>query len=202
MALSQKEYFMEAINLKAMLRTEKLNKVRNAGFIPGVLNDSNTVSTSVQFETIALSKIIAKHGSNAKLWILLGDEKKFGFIKEVQKNFIDRKIIHIVIQLVSKDQEIKMQFPITFHGHVELEHRLLKLQVYKSEIEVTGKAELMPDEVVVDVSQKKAGESITITDFNLSPEIKTLDPENEIYAVVKAAKEEIVEAPEEVKPAK
>jgi len=120
---------MEEINLKAMPRTEKPNRVRNAGFIPGVLNDSNTVSTSVQFETVALSRIIAKHGSKAKLWILMDNEKKFGFIKEVQKNLIDGKIIHIVIQLVSKDQEIKMQFPITFRGHLDLEHKHLQLRL-------------------------------------------------------------------------
>ena len=192
---------MEEINLKAMPRTEKPNRVRNAGFIPGVLNDSNTVSTSVQFETVALSRIIAKHGSKAKLWILMDNEKKFGFIKEVQKNLIDGKIIHIVIQLVSKDQEIKMQFPITFRGHLDLEHKHLQLQVHKSEIEVMGKAAFMPDEVVVDVSQKQSGENITVLDFHLPPEIKTLDSENEIYAVVKNAKAEIVEAPEEVKPA-
>jgi len=59
----------------------------------------------------------------------------------------------------------------------------------------------MPDEVVVDVSQKQSGENITVLDFHLPPEIKTLDSENEIYAVVKNAKAEIVEAPEEVKPA-
>jgi len=147
-----------------------------------------------------LNKIIAKHGSNAKVWVELEDEKKFGFIKEVQKNPVDAKIIHIAIQLVSKDQDLKMQLPIAFHGRDELEHKSLVLQVYKSEIEVVGKAALMPDVVVVDVSKKELGNAITAIEFHLPQGIKIIDPENETYAVIKAVKEEIVEEPEEVTP--
>nr|WP_319487459.1 50S ribosomal protein L25 [uncultured Caproiciproducens sp.] len=192
---------MEEIILNAMARSEKPKKVRSSGFIPGVLNGPGTTSASVKFESVALNKIIAKHGTNAKLWVVLGTEKTFGFIKEVQKHPVEGKIIHIGIQLVSKDQEVKMQLPITFHGHTELEHRLLQLQVYKPEIEVEGKTALMPDEVVVDVSEKKSGETITASDFHLSSGVKILDPEDEIYAIIKAVKKESVEAPEEVKPA-
>ena len=192
---------MEETILKAMARSEKPNKVRNAGFIPGVLNGPGTTSTSVQFEIVALNKIIAKHGTHAKIWVELGAEEKFGFIKEVQKRPVEGNVIHISIQLVSTDQEVKMQLPITFHGHVELEHRLLQVQVYKSEVEIAGKAELMPDVVIVDVSKKESGENITAIDFHLPPEIKILDSEHKIYAIIKAIKEEIVEEPEEVKPA-
>jgi large subunit ribosomal protein L25 len=192
---------MEEIILKAMERSETPKKVRKAGFIPGVLNGPGTASASVQFDTIALNKIIAKHGSNAKMWVESGTEKTFGFIKEVQKHPVEGKVIHVSIQLVSKDQEVKMQLPITFHGHAELEHRMLKLQVYKSEIEVEGKTALMPDVVVVDVSGKESGENISATDFHLPPEIKILDPEQEIYAVIKAVKEDYAAEPEEAKPA-
>ena len=191
---------MEEIIIKAMERSEKPKKVRNAGFIPGVLNGPGTTSTSVQFETVALNKIIVKHGMNAKIWVELGADKKFGFIKEIQKHPVKEKITHIAIQLVSKDQEVKMHLPINFHGHAELEHRLLQVQVYKPEIEVSGKAALMPDMVVVEVSKKEIGDNVTAIDFNLPSGIKILDAENEIYAVVKAIQEKIVEEPEEVKP--
>ena len=104
---------MEEIILKTMMRTDSPKKVRKAGFIPGVLNESDTTSTSVQFESAALHKIVAQHGTNAKVWVALGDSKKFGFIKEIQKNPLDRNIAHISIQLVSLDQDVKMQLPIT-----------------------------------------------------------------------------------------
>lgn len=191
---------MENVSIKAIARSEKPKKVRNTGFIPGVLNGPGTTSIPVKFDSIALNKIIARHGSNAKLWVALGDEKKFGFIKEVQRHPVEGKVIHISIQLVSKDQNVKMQLPIAFHGQNALESRLLQLQVYKAEIEVEGKPAFMPDEVVVDVAKKEVGDNITVKDFSLSHEMKVVDPENEIYAVIKAAKAEAAEEPEEEKP--
>jgi len=188
---------MEEIILKTMLRTDTPKKVRLAGFIPGVLNESDLTSTSVQFVGTELNKIISKHGSNAKVWVTIGEDKKFGFIKEVQKSPLDRKIIHIAIQLVSKDQEIKMQLPISYHGREELEHKQLQVQVYKAEIDVSGKAVLMPDVIIVDVSKKELGDTITAADLNISAEITIHDAENEIYAVIKAIKEVVEEEPEE-----
>lgn len=192
---------MEEIILKAMERSEKPKKARNSGFIPGVLNGPGTTSASVKFESNALNKIIAKHGANAKLWVVSGNEKKFGFIKEVQRHPVEGKVIHIAIQLISMDQDVKMQLPITFRGHIELEHRLLQLQVYKSEVEAEGKAALMPDEAVVDVSEKAAGENVTASDFHLPSGIKIIDSKDEIYAGIKAIKEEVAETPEEAAPA-
>jgi len=188
---------MDEIILKTMLRTDTPKKVRLAGFIPGVLNESDLTSTSVQFVGTELNKIISKHGSNAKVWVTIGDDKKFGFIKEVQKSPLDRKIIHIAIQLVSKDQEIKMQLPISYHGREELEHKQLQVQVYKAEIDVSGKPVLMPDVIIVDVSKKELGDTITAADLNISAEIKIHDAENEVYAVIKAIKEVVEEEPEE-----
>ncbi|MEI8199160.1 MAG: 50S ribosomal protein L25 [Eubacteriales bacterium] len=188
---------MEEIILKTMLRTDTPKKVRLAGFIPGVLNESDLTSTSVQFVGTELNKIISKHGSNAKVWITIGDDKKFGFIKEVQKSPLDRKIIHIAIQLVNKDKEIKMLIPISFHGRDELEHRELLLQVIKTEIDVSGKAVLMPDVIIADVSAKELGDTVTAADLNISADIKNLDADDEIYAIVKAIKEVVEEEPEE-----
>jgi large subunit ribosomal protein L25 len=127
----------------------------------------------------------------------LGEDKKFGFFKEIQRNPSDRRIIHLSIQLVSVDQEVKIQLPIAYHGREELEHRMLHVQVYKAEVDVTGKAAMMPESVVVDVTGKVAGDTITAGDLNLPAEIKVHDAENEIYAVIKPVKEVLAEEPEE-----
>jgi len=197
---------MEVTILKAMERSEKPKKVRDAGLTPGILNGPGTASASVQFDTKELNKIVIKHGMNAKLWVELGSEKKFGYIKEVQTHPVERKIIHVAIQMVSKDQEVKMQLPITFVGSGDLEQKFMHVHVTKAEVEVIGKAALIPEMVEVDVSGKELEESITAADFHLPKEIKILDPENEVYAIIKAVREVVAEkteeeAAEEVKPA-
>ena len=189
---------MVETTIKAVERSEKPNKVRAEGFTPGVLNGPGTASTPVKFDTLAINKIISKHGMNAKMWVEIGGEKIFGFIKEIQKHPVEGRTIHVAIQLVSKDQEVKMQLPITFHGISEVERKLMKVQVYKSEVEVLGKTALMPDSLVVDVSEKELGAEITAADFNMPAELKILDADNEIYAIIKSSVEASFDEPQVV----
>lgn len=188
---------MEETILNAFERTEKLKKVRAAGFIPGVLSgDSISKATSVQFNAVDLNKILAKRGSSAKLWIKYDSIKKFGFIKEVQRHPVEGKVIHVEIQLLAQNQEIKMQVPITFHGRSELERKRLLLQVQKPEIEVLGKADLIPDVVIVNVSNKEQGDTVTLKDLELDPQLQAQDREDETYAVITSLQEYDVEESE------
>ncbi len=188
---------MEETVLKAIERSDKPNRVRQNGFIPGVLNEPDTTSISVQFDAAELNKTIANHGTKAKLWIEVNGKKKFGLIKEVQSNPVKGVILHVSIQVVQQDKDVKLQLPIALHGHDNLRHRMLQAQVLKSEIEVLGKATLMPDVVTVDLSKKELGDSVTAKDFDLHPDIQILDAEDEAYAVIKAVRETTAEGPAE-----
>lgn len=197
---------MEEIVLKAVPRNGSPKQARRNGFIPGVLNAHDTASSPVQFEAAALSKAIARHGSSAKLWLESGGEKKYGVIKEVQYHPVEGKIIHVSIQLISLEQDIRIQLPIAFHGRDALEHNLLQLLIHKTDVEVEGHADLIPEIVVIDVSKKALGDTITAADFHLPAQVKVLDPVHEIYAVIKEHKkipvEEAEAKPEAVAPVK
>ena len=187
---------MEETILNAVERTMQPKSCREAGFTPGVLyGDSVTDAITVQFETAALKKILATHGSHAKVWVNYGGNKKFGFVKEVQRHPVTAKVSHIDVFLVSQDHEIRMQIPITFEGRDSLDN--VQLQVHKSEVEVFGKAALMPDAVVVDVSTMVLGDTITSKNLNLDKQIKITDSENEVYAIITALRE-LEEEPETV----
>jgi len=187
---------MEETILDALERTIEPKRCREAGFTPGVLyGDSVTNAISVQFETAVMKKVLATHGANAKVWVNYAGNKKFGFVKEVQRHPVTAKLIHVDVFLVSQDHEIKMQIPINFEGRDSLVN--VMLQVQKSEIEVLGKAALMPDSVTVDVSTMVLGDTITSKNFVLDAQIKITDSEDEVYATITTIKE-LEEVPETV----
>lgn len=176
---------MEQIILNAEERIKKTKKFKEKGFIPGVLYGENvTKANSVKFEEVPLKKILAKHGSNVKLWVKYGNEKKFGFIKEIQRHPVTNKIIHLDIQLASKDHEVKAQVPIIFKGEEGLKSRQLQLQIQKSDVDILGKIDLMPEVIHIDVSEKNSGDTITIKDLNLNEQLKIHDKQDEIYAAI------------------
>lgn len=184
---------MERIILQAESRTGKPKATRAKGLVPGILYGKGEEAIPVSFQEIPLRKILTKHGYNAKVWIDLNDQQKFGFIKDVQKHPVEDKVLHIDVQMVSQDQELKMLLPITFIGMEELEKRLFIVQPMKTEVEVIGRMNIMPNQIVIDVSEKELGDTITFQEFALDPEIKNNDPEDEIYAVIKAKKETMME---------
>ena len=185
--------------LKAIPREaeERPKKVRAEGFVPAILNGKDKTATSVKIDATVLQKIIAKHGSNATVWIELGKEKKFGYIMEIQRPPIGSDILHVDIKLIGTDEEIKIKLPIVFQGNDSLGGKKLQLNVNKAEIELQGKATLMPDAVICDVSNKEADDTVTLSDLNLPDGISVLDAEDEIYALIKAFHEKAVEEPEE-----
>ncbi len=188
---------MEETILDAVERKIQPKQCREAGFTPGVLyGDSVSKAISVQFETSALKKVIASHGWNAKVWVKYGGSKKFGFIKEVQRHPVSATVIHIDVFLVSQDHEVNLQIPINFEGRDNLDNVLL--QVLKSELDVIGKVTLMPESVVVDVSNMVLGDTITSEDFNLDKQLKINESENEVYGIIIPLRELIVEEPETV----
>ncbi|HEY5584919.1 MAG TPA: 50S ribosomal protein L25 [Ruminiclostridium sp.] len=192
---------MEEVILNAFERTTRPKIIRENGFVPGVIyGDSVKEATSVQFEEVPLKKVISKHGTNAKVYVVFGESKKFGFIKEIQRHPISAKLIHIAVQLVSKEHEIKLQLPIIFNGEESLTSKKLQLHIYKAEIDVFGKMAIMPDSVSIDLSEKELGYSITINDFDLDKQIKVTDKENEVYGIIAQMKElpSEVEAEEKV----
>lgn len=195
---------MEEVILNAFERTTTSKKLKGTGFVSGVIyGDSVKEANSVKFEEIPLRKILSQHGSNAKVWVKYGENKNFGFIKEIQRHPVTAKIIHVDLQLVSKNHEIKLQLPITFKGEEALGAKLLQVQVNKSEIDVFGKMALMPDSVVIDISEKELGDTITVKDFSLDKEIKISDKEDEVYASITQIKKQIEEdATEEEEAAK
>ena len=187
---------MEEIILNALERTATKKRFREDGFIAGVIyGDNAKEATSVKFELVPLKKILMKHGSNAKVWLQYKDDKKFGFIKEIQRHPVTAKINHIDVQLVAKDHEIKLQLHIAFRGEEGLISKGLQLQIQKAEIDVFGKMVIMPDSLSIDVSNKSFGDTITAKDFNLDKDIKVTDEDNQIYASISQIKEQEEEEP-------
>jgi len=187
---------MEEIILNAIERQKTSARFRELGFVPGVLyGDDIPAGSNVKFDEKALRNIINHHGSSANITIIFNDKKKVGFLKEIQRKPITGALVHVDVQIVSKEHEIKRLIPIVFNGDDVLMSKHLQLNVSKSEILVFGKIALMPDEIFVDVSEMEIKDTITCTNFNLDKNLKIEEPDT-IYAVISEQKISFVEEPE------
>lgn len=176
--------------IRAIIRSEKPKKVRRDGFAPGIIyGEGIDVPIPVKFEMVRLKRLLKRHLSNAKIDIKLGDSIRKCVVKEVQRHPVTSDILHIDLQTVNENENVKLKIPVTFTGKKMLDSRKHVLHIYISEIEVSGCLKLLPDRITVDVGEMSPGEKFTVGDIKIDSDIKILNGKDEILAVVTAAKE-------------
>lgn len=186
--------------LRAEIRNEAARKVRNEGFVPGVMYGTGVENgMSVKFDELSLNKTLKRQGMNPRMEIILDDEKKNVLIKEVQKDPVKGNILHVDLQAIAVDEIIRTTIPVIFEGREEVENRQLLLEVYLFEIEVSGPANIIPESITVDVSGNEAGHTVTMNDIELDEKITPITSFDEVLAVIAIpkAEEEIEEEEEE-----
>lgn len=170
--------------LRAEERTEIARKVRNEGFVPGVMYGTGVEDgMPVKFDELDLNKVLKEQGMNPRMEIMMGDEKRNVLIKEVQRDPVRRNVIHVDLQAIAADEVIRTTIPIVFEGREEVEKRGLLLEVYLFEIEVSGPANIIPASITMDVKGFEMGDTVTMAEITLDSRIEPTTPLDEVLAV-------------------
>jgi len=175
--------------IRAIERKEKPKVVRRNGFIPGVIYGKNYKSENVKFEEKKFLKLLSTHSQKAKIKVKINDEIKLCLIKEIQKDPVLEKIIHVAMRIVNEHDLVKQKVPIIFQGQEELAKNNLIVQVLIPEAEISGKAAEIPEAIYINIKDKKPGEKVTVADINVGPSLKVMDDPNKTYAIILTSKE-------------
>lgn len=196
---------MEKINLKAELREElgkeAVKKLRAQGLVPAVVyKGKNSLNIKVPSKDF-LEVIHTKAGENVVVDLQIESKKpsRTAIIKETQYHPVRGNILHVDFNEISLTEVLTVKVPVAVKGEAQgikeggvLEHALW-------EIEVECLPTQIPENVPVDVSPLKIGDSILVKDLHLPGEVKVLsDPETTVVSLaVPRAEEEEVAKPEE-----
>ncbi|MDP4091740.1 MAG: 50S ribosomal protein L25 [Bacillota bacterium] len=176
--------------LTAIERTEKPQVSRREGFIPGVVYGENANSgKSVKFESTALLKTLKGHVKNARVLIKVGGNDTHCIIKDIQKDPVTGKIIHIDLQSISASEIVKLKIPVVYKGRNKLEMKGFVLDTMMPEVEVIGSVDLIPESAEIDVSGKTQGDKIIVNDITIDNRIKLHHNMDEVVAVIVAPKD-------------
>jgi len=188
---------MGRVKLEAFTRDQKACKVRKENFVPGVIYGKDVGPMSVKFRKQDADKIIKDFGSRTKLTVVLDDKESFGFIKDTQREPVSGELIHMDIQVVNEEAEITHNVPLIFKGTDALTHKNLILQSLIDEVQLRGKAKLIPDAIEVDVSNANDEDKIMLKDIKLPEGVVYIGADDTPVAVITQAKtKETVEADE------
>ena len=188
--------------LRAEKRNETARKVRDNGFVPGVIYGTGVEDgMPIKFDERELNKSLRSQGMNPRMTVMLGDEQRNVIIKEVQREPIKGNVLHVDLQAIAVDEVIRTTIPVLFEGREEVESRQLLLEVYLFEIEVSGPANIIPDSITVDVTGKEGGDTVTMADIELDSRMTPVTAPDEVLAVVTMPEMEVAESDDEAEDA-
>lgn len=194
---------MEKVILNVEVRTGAGKKIakglRKEGLVPGNVYKGGNDAVNIQVSAKELDEVLhTGAGENVLITLKIKGDKsaikdKTVLIKEIQREPIKYKILHVDFSEISLTEILKVAVPLVAHGEPVgvkvdggiLEHILRELQIECLPADI-------PEKIEVDVSPLKIGDSILVKNITVPEKVKVLNDPELIAMIVKAPK---VEAP-------
>jgi len=140
-------------------------KERKKGKIPGILYSRGKTTELIFMKERDIEKILSRYGST-RIAISLDGEKSFAVIKEIQRENLKSKLLHVDLQTLRDDQKVKLTLPINFTNKEAIENSSQFLQTLHNEIDIQTYPKYIPDKIEVDVRLLNKKDAITVADLH------------------------------------
>lgn len=191
---------MEKIILKAEVRNESGKRVakglRKVDLIPAVVYKGGKDALKLQLSVREFEQILhTKAGENVIVTLKIGSDAKTKdktvLIKEIQREPIRSRILHVDFNEISLTETLKVKVPLASHGEPEgkkdggtLEHVMWELEVECLPVNI-------PEKIEVEVSSLKIGDAIYVKNITAPEGVKILTDPELIALIVKPPKVEV-----------
>ncbi len=188
---------MQTLTLTANKRSkaDRLEAIRIKGMIPAVVYGARVENTSISVPSVSFEKTLKMAGESSTIVLDLEGTKIDVLIHDVQVDPIKGHPIHIDFLAVDMNKPVEVQVPLEFSGISQAEKDGLGTLVkVMHEIEIKALPKDLPHSIIVDISSLVTlSDQIHVKDLKVAKEISILTDENEVVALVAAAKAEKVE---------
>jgi large subunit ribosomal protein L25 len=174
---------MEQVALEGLIRKPSgkggARTLRRTGAIPAIFYGPETEPIPIQVAKSSLEKTLKKQTSENILYQLTikGNDQetiKTVMLKELQKNPIDREILHLDFYEVSLFKEIDVTVGLKIVGKATGVEKGGILQEISRDLEIRCLPTNIPNHIEVDVSALDIGDSIHVEDIQLPEGVRIL----------------------------
>ncbi|MDU3137499.1 50S ribosomal protein L25 [uncultured Anaerococcus sp.] len=175
----------------------KVNKLREAELIPGVVYAKDEENINVQVTARDFEKVLRQAGTSTIITLDFDGEKKDVLIKAYQNHPFKNQFLHVDFQAINQNEAIRVQVPVVLVGRddIRVEPSVLVQNIDVVEVECLPK--YIPQTADVEVSDLQIGDVRTIADLDIAKvdDITILAEDDEVICSLQEPNEE--EIPEE-----
>ena len=189
---------MDGLTIQATKRDilgKKSRFLRRQGITPTHIFGHNIKSLALQCDTAKLQRIIAQAGTTRLIALEIDGDKqpRSVFIREIQKDEVRGRLLHVDFFQVRKTEKIKADIPLVLVGEapaMQIKGRMLTHALTSISIECLP--DKLPPQIEIDLSLlEEVEQAIFVSNIKLSPDITLLtDPTQLIVKVTEAEVEE------------
>ena len=190
---------MKSITINGSQR-ESVGKVatkalRNAGKVPCVLYGGEA-PVHFSAEELSFKNLVYTPNAHTVLIELENGESYQAVLQDIQFHPVTDRILHIDFFQLFKDKPISMNIPVRLEGNspgVRNGGRLLRR---KRKLAVKALPDLLPDEIVIDISKLRIGGTISVESIRVD-EYTIMHPDNQAIVQVKASRTSVADDEED-----
>ncbi|WCM70881.1 50S ribosomal protein L25 [Clostridium perfringens] len=157
---------------------------RRKGLVPGVIYGKGINNFLFEIGELELNHALSVTGEHGLLSINSQEGSLNTLIKEVQRDPVTRKVLHIDLEKVEGNEEIETAVPINYVGEEYINKLDAVLQKNLDSIKVKCSPSNIPKGVNLNVGRAKPGDQFKIADVEFGNEITVVDDLNSIVASV------------------
>jgi len=171
-------------------------RIRKSGRIPAVLYGRSGKAVSIDLDASEFVKGTKGISESTIVNINVDGKAYDAFVKDTQRNILDGNILHIDFYEVESGVALRAKVSLHLHGNPVgvREGGMLETPLHEIEVECLPKD--LPERIEIDISGLKVNHSIHVRDIPLAQGVRLLSNPDQVVALVKFAKIEVVAAPE------
>lgn len=179
--------------------THEGRKERRIGKVPGVIYGKGITNFMFEVGEIELVKQVNTVGEHGIINTNIDGSDYKTLIKEIQRDPVNHKIIHVDLQELTVGSRITTEIPLVFIGEDLVMRNGGIIQKEKNSVKVQCASENIPKYINVDLSRMLQGDTYRVSDVEVSKEISIVDDLNALIASITLGNVKDVEASESEK---
>lgn len=173
--MASKEFILKA-RARNELGSKRAAKLRQAGSIPAIIYGHGQKPQAITLDQHDFTEGI--HHGRRLFDVELDGKKEKLLVKDVQYDYLGRKIIHADLIRVDLSEKVKVQVPLAFKGTPAGASEGGLLEEHLDHIEIECAVTDIPESIDVSVKGLKVGDSLHARDVVLPPGIKLITAED------------------------
>ncbi len=168
---------------RALEGKSALTRLRREGKIPGVVYGKSMEATAIQLDGKTFDQYMKRHGASGIVDLQLTGDRAPAVIKEVQRDPISGRVLHLDLQRISMQDQITSAVPLALIGDTSAVTTLGgMIEQPLTELSVNCQADRLPEQITVDISGLLIGHTITVADLVLPDGVETAQSPDTVIA--------------------